>query len=139
MHSSGYFWRAILNVLLLVVVLLISGLYWQRCVRLNVTQIPPGYCDTSIIWPFFVLQMCHIEEVGLIVHLVKDPWTMKTNILVTRTMEVIPWSRPTQNRPLTWDNFMVHSMNRPWACKTFVYRGRKTCKLLYIYCFNQWN
>jgi hypothetical protein len=38
---------------------------------------------------------------------------MKTNILVTRTMEVVPWSRPTQNRPLTWDDFMVHSVNRP--------------------------
>ena len=46
-------------------------------------------------------------------HLVKGPWTMKTNILVTQTMEVIPWSRPTQNRPLTWDDFMVHSVNRP--------------------------
>jgi hypothetical protein len=38
---------------------------------------------------------------------------MKTNILVTRTMEVVPWNRPTQNRPLTWDDFMVHSVNRP--------------------------
>ena len=46
-------------------------------------------------------------------HLVKGPWTMKTNILVTRTMEVVPWSRPTQSRPLTWDDFMVHSVNRP--------------------------
>ena len=46
-------------------------------------------------------------------HLVKGPWTMKTNILVTCTMEVVPWSRPTQNRPLTWDDFMVHSVNCP--------------------------
>jgi hypothetical protein len=30
-------------------------------------------------------------------------------------MEVVPWSRPTQNRPLTWDDFMVHSVNRPLA------------------------
>jgi hypothetical protein len=59
-------------------------------------------------------------------HLVKGPWTMKTNILVTRTMEVVPWNGPTQNRPLTWDDFMVHSVNRPlmsapkmwpWSCQ----------------------
>jgi hypothetical protein len=53
-------------------------------------------------------------------HLVmKGPWTMKTNILVTRTMEVVPWSRPTQNRPLTWDGFMVHSVNCPWVNSFF--------------------
>jgi hypothetical protein len=40
---------------------------------------------------------------------------MKTNILVTRIMEVVPCSRPTQNRPLTWDDFMVHSVNRPYV------------------------
>jgi hypothetical protein len=56
-------------------------------------------------WAIFLVHICFTLREG--------PKAFKTKFLRSRTMEVGPWTRTIGKGPLSWPDFMGHSVNRP--------------------------
>ena len=60
----------------------------------------------------------HFSWSTLGLHLVRGPKALEMHLKKNRTFKMLPWNVTMETCPLTWDNLMVHDVNKPsiWWC-----------------------